>query len=84
MQRVKRAAAVLAVAAAAALALTSCGATEESYNSGNEAVAGNGWGSKPDTIYPHPVNLPDGRTVLCVWEMRTNAGGVTCDWSNAK
>ncbi|AVP71246.1 hypothetical protein [Prescottella equi] len=84
MQRVKRAAAVLAVAAAAALTLTSCGASEESFKSGNERAAGNKFNGKPSAIYPHNVNLPDGRTVLCVWEKGAYSGGLSCDWSNAK
>lgn len=30
------------------------------------------------------VDLPDGRKVLCVSWVGVNAGGLSCDWENAK
>lgn len=30
------------------------------------------------------VELPDGRTVLCVSNKQYNAGGLSCDWGGAK
>lgn len=37
-------------------------------------------------IHPHYVDLPDGRTVLCVFERSISSaysGGPSCDWNNA-
>lgn len=38
-------------------------------------------------VNPHYVDLPDGRTVLCLYENGANdsrSGGPSCDWANAK
>lgn len=38
------------------------------------------------SVNPHYVDLPDGRTVLCVFERSensSNSGGPSCDWDNA-
>lgn len=38
------------------------------------------------SVNPHYVELPDGRTVLCVFERSTDtdqSGGPSCDWDNA-
>lgn len=37
------------------------------------------------TSYPHYINLPDGRKVLCVYETTyIKNGGPSCDWEHAK
>lgn len=38
----------------------------------------------PNSQRPHYVDLPDGRTVLCVFEKQFDAGGLSCDWATAK
>lgn len=37
----------------------------------------------PDTI-AFEQELPDGRTVLCVWADGFKKGGLSCDWDGAK
>lgn len=39
---------------------------------------------KVDGARPQTVKLDDGRSVICVWEMHGNAGGLSCDWEHAK
>ena len=55
-----------------ALMLTGCGSTD---SRGNE---------RPGNVAPHYVDLPDGRTVLCVWEGSGYGGGLSCDWAGAR
>lgn len=61
-----------AVLATTALLLAGCSGTDAQGN------------STPPDVRPHYVALPDGRSVLCVWEMSDYAGGLSCDWANAK
>jgi hypothetical protein len=61
-------AAMAAAAAALAFLLTGCGGQD---SDGNE---------RPGSVQPHTVDLPDGRSVLCVWEKQGYGGGVSCDW----
>lgn len=62
-----------AVLATTGVLLAACGDTDGEGN------------PKPAVSSPHYVDLPDGRSVLCVWEMSTSGGGgLSCDWANAK
>lgn len=68
---------LVAVAVAGAMltgALVGCSSSDHD-SSGNEM---------PDIVKPHYVQLPDHRTVLCVWEKSGYGGGPSCDWRNAK
>ena len=67
--------AALVLATAAALTLTAC--SEATDSQGNRTG---------DVIRPHYVELPDGRSVLCILERDNTAGsiGLSCDWSTAK
>lgn len=67
----KHAAAVLA---AVAVLATGCSDYGRDAN-GNE---------RPDIIDPHYVELPDHRSVLCVFEKAGYGGGLSCDWAQAK
>lgn len=39
--------------------------------------------SGPDNYVAEVVELPDGRSVICVSWKRNYAGGLSCDWDNA-
>lgn len=62
---------VMAALALAAL-LSGCASQDESGN------------AAPAKVWPHYVDLPDGRTVLCVWEKSGYGGGPSCDWGTAR
>jgi len=62
---------ILAAVLAAGM-LTGCGGTDAE---GNE---------RPGNVEPHYVDLPDGRTVMCVWEKSGYSGGLSCDWAGAR
>lgn len=66
----------IATVALSVLLLTGCSSVAPGQSSENA--------QEFDVIYPHTVNLPDGRHVLCVFEKRGYAGGTSCDWGNAK
>lgn len=73
---------LLATAAALVLAasLTGCGTgSDEPTESEREKYA-------LDFMDSGTFNkkLPDGRTVLCIWAEEGYAGGLSCDWDNAK
>lgn len=63
---------LFAAAMASATVLTGC-------SSGFEGGDGD---APPRNV--HTVDLPDGRSVLCVFEVDGYAGGLSCDWANAK
>ncbi|NKR32247.1 hypothetical protein GS504_15815 [Rhodococcus hoagii] len=69
-RRKRVAAAVLA--AGALVGLTACAGTDAQGN------------DTPSLVWPHTVALPDGRTVLCVFEKFDYGGGTSCDWVNAR
>lgn len=67
-----RRARLAATLAAAALLLTACAGTDAHGN------------KTPADVAPHYVDLPDERTVLCIWEGFGNSGGLSCDWAHAR
>lgn len=65
-----------AFAALSLMLLTGCGSPLQGTDAkGNKA---------PQHHYAFYQDLPDGRTVLCVWAKSGYGGGVSCDWSTAK
>lgn len=71
------------IALSAALLLTGCSNTID-------AMTGNGPTTPPEevdtsrSLLPRFVELPDGRTLLCVVRVAGAAGGLSCDWDNAE
>jgi hypothetical protein len=68
---------IAVVTAAALLTLTGCGYADNSNDkSATEGTHGN--------FATSNVTLLDGREVTCVTWKLMNAGGVSCDWDNAR
>ena len=38
----------------------------------------------PRVHYTFVQDLPDGRSVLCIWAVSGRGGGLDCDWDSAK
>lgn len=69
---------ILPALALAALTLTACGPAQPDTST-ETATTNEG---QRGTVFDR--NLPDGRTVTCIWERGYNSGGLSCDWENAE
>lgn len=66
----------------AALLLTGCGNSANMNGADKDTAVGDG--TFGGSLGDYRVPLDDGRTVTCVVYDGYKAGGVSCDWANAK
>ena len=67
----------LAAAAVVAISLAGCG-------SGGSPETDSNAGGTSSYLYERSVTLTDGRQVTCIVYIAGYAGGVDCDWDNAR
>lgn len=71
----KKARTIAVLLATGAFVLTGCAVQEGAETSDHY----------PRSHYAFEQELPDGRTVMCVWAQEdARSGGLSCDWANAK
>ncbi len=80
----KKIVAGLTVSVALIAGLTGCASayeTPEKDESGTAQAPVNSNYTPDTTVFEQ--ELPDGRTVLCIWATGTRKGGLSCDWESA-
>jgi uncharacterized lipoprotein YehR (DUF1307 family) len=66
------------------IGLSACGESEKTSTQGGQVEAEQKGFDTGKYLWTGDKKLPDGRTVSCVVYAAGYAGGLSCDWANAK